>query len=163
GFCCFSMRFVVFIDLLGTIILPATCVYIGYLIYLIATKSGAFPLFSIIMIAAVYGLQAIIFIIKRQWQHVGWMVIYILAFPIYSFVLPIYSFWNQDNFTWGSTRIVIGESGDKQIIATDDEGFDPASIPLESWDDYATRMQLPGRRGGAMGSTERFESTSPYG
>lgn len=28
GFCCFSMRFVVFIDLLGTIILPATFVYL---------------------------------------------------------------------------------------------------------------------------------------
>src|SRR5690606_24153827 len=114
GFCCFSMRFVVFIDLFGTLILPSTCIYIGYLIYLVASKSGAFPLISIIMIAAVYGLQALIFIIKRQWQHVGWMVIYILAFPVYSFILPIFSFWKQDDFSWGSTRIVIGESGDKK-------------------------------------------------
>lgn len=146
GFCCFSMRFVVFIDLFGTIILPSTCVYIGYLIYMVISKTGAFPLVSIIMIAVVYGLQAVIFIIKRQWQHVGWMIIYILAFPIYSFILPIYSFWNQDNFTWGSTRIVIGESGNKQVVATDDEGFDPDSIPLESWDSYANRKGLPGAR-----------------
>jgi chitin synthase len=31
------------------------------------------------MIAAVYGLQAIIFILKREFMLVGWMVIYILA------------------------------------------------------------------------------------
>ena len=155
GFCCFSMRFVVFIDLFGTVILPATCVYLGYLIYRVATNSGQFPLISIIMIAAVYGLQAIIFIIKRQWQHVGWMIIYILAFPIYSFVLPIYSFWNQDNFSWGNTRIVIGEKGNKQIIAVQDEGFDPRSIPLQRWDDYALQNNLPGRRGNPGASQEK--------
>jgi chitin synthase len=155
GFCCFSMRFVVFIDLFGTIILPATCVYLGYLIYRVATNSGQFPLISIIMIAAVYGLQAIIFIIKRQWQHIGWMIIYILAFPIYSFVLPIYSFWNQDNFSWGNTRIVIGEKGNKQIIAVDDEGYDPRSIPLQRWDDYALQHNLPGRRGNPGASQEK--------
>lgn len=155
GFCCFSMRFVVFIDLFGTIILPATCVYLGYLIYRVATNSGQFPLISIIMIAAVYGLQAIIFIIKRQWQHIGWMIIYIIAFPIYSFVLPIYSFWNQDNFSWGNTRIVIGEKGNKQIIALDDEGYDPRSIPLQRWDDYALQHNLPGRRGNSSISQEK--------
>ncbi|KAH0829573.1 hypothetical protein FOPE_10085 [Fonsecaea pedrosoi] len=147
GFCCFSMRFVVFIDLFGTLILPATCTYLGYLIYRVASHTGQFPLISIVIIAAVYGLQAIIFIIKRQWQHVGWMLIYICAYPIYSFVLPIYSFWNQDNFSWGNTRIVIGEKGDKKVVAIQDEGFDPRSIPLQRWDDYAAANNLPGRRG----------------
>jgi chitin synthase len=150
GFCCFSMRFVVFIDLFGTIILPATCAYLGYLIYEVASRQGQFPIISIVMLAAVYGLQALIFLLKRQWQHIGWMLIYILAFPIYSFILPIYSFWNQDNFTWGNTRIVIGEKGDKQIVAIDDEGFDPRSIPLQRWDDYALANNLPGRRGNHM-------------
>lgn len=147
GFCCFSMRFVVLIDLFGTIILPATCGYLAYLIYRVATNSGQFPYISIAMLAGVYGLQALIFILKRQWQHVGWMIIYIIAYPIWSFVLPIYSFWNQDNFTWGNTRIVLGEKGNKQIVAVDDEGFDPRSIPLQRWDDYALAHNLPGRRG----------------
>ncbi|KAI9828242.1 MAG: hypothetical protein M1826_006068 [Phylliscum demangeonii] len=157
GFCCFSMRFIVFIDLFGTIILPATCAYLGYLVYKVATHSGQFPLISIIMLAAVYGLQALIFIFKRQWQHVGWMIIYILAFPVYSFVLPIYSFWNQDNFSWGSTRIVIGEKGDKKVVAIGDEGFDPRTIPLQRWDDYAALENLPGRRGGSV------EKAYPHG
>jgi chitin synthase len=148
GFCCFSMRFVVFIDLCGTIILPATCVYLGYLIYRMATHSGQFPLISLVMLAAVYGLQALIFILKRQWQHIGWMIIYIIAFPIYAFILPVYSFWNQDNFSWGNTRVVIGEKGNKQVIAVDDDGFDPRSIPLQRWDDYALMNNLPGHRGG---------------
>lgn len=154
GFCFFSMRFVVFLDLVGTIILPATCAYFAYLIYLIASKTGPLPILSLAMVAAVYGLQAVIFIIRRQWQHIGWMIIYLLAYPIYSFVLPIYSFWAQDDFSWGNTRIVIGESGAKKIVATDDEGFDPRSIPLQTWDDYASLNGLPGRRGGAP---EKFD------
>ena len=156
GFCCFSMRFVVFIDLFGTIILPATCVYIGFLIYLVATKSGQFPLISIILLAAVYGLQALIFILKRQWQHIGWMIIYIMAFPIYSFILPIYSFWKQDDFSWGNTRIVLEEKGDKQIVAIQDEGFDPRSIPLQRWNDYALQNSLPGRRGVDSGMEKNY-------
>ncbi|CAM1511146.1 Fc.00g086590.m01.CDS01 [Cosmosporella sp. VM-42] len=148
GFCCFSMRFVVFVDLFGTLILPATCAYLGYLIYTIASGVGQFPMISIIMISAVYGLQALVFILKRQWQHIGWMIIYIIAFPVFSFILPIYSFWNQDNFSWGNTRVVIGEKGNKQLVAVDDEGFDPRSIPLQRWDDYAASNNLPGRRGG---------------
>ncbi|TGZ77235.1 hypothetical protein EX30DRAFT_311518 [Ascodesmis nigricans] len=160
GFCCFSMRFVVLLDLVGTIILPATCVYIGYLIYMIATKTGPFPYLSLGMIAGVYGLQALIFIIKRRWQHIGWMIIYLLAFPIHAFILPVYSFWAQDDFSWGNTRIVVGEKGGKKIIAsTEEEGFDPRSIPLQTWDDYAAQNNLPGRRGGV---SEKFTSNANY-
>lgn len=111
------------------------------------------------MIAGVYGLQAVVFIVKRRWQHIGWMVIYILAFPIYSFILPVYSFWAQDDFSWGNTRIVVGEKGGKKIIATTEEEFDPRSIPLQTWDDYATQNNLPGRRGGV---TEKFTSNANY-
>lgn len=165
GFCCFSMRFVVLVDLLGTIILPATCVYLGYIFYLIGSHTGPFPMISIIMLAAVYGLQAIIFIIKRQWQHVGWMIIYLMAFPIYSFVLPLYSFWKQDDFSWGNTRVVIGEKGDRRIVAVggEQEGeFDPRSIPLQRWDDYALANNLPGRRGDMGASQEKVYSTGRY-
>ncbi|KAL2861076.1 putative chitin synthase [Aspergillus lucknowensis] len=162
GFCCFSMRFVVMVDLLGTIILPATCVYLGYLIYRVASHTGPFPLISIIMLAGIYGLQAIIFIVKRQWQHIGWMIIYLLAYPIYGFVLPLYSFWKQDDFSWGNTRIVIGEKGSKRVISVEDERFDPRSIPLQRWDDYALANNLPGRRGDYSGGQEKAFYSSRY-
>ena len=41
GFCCFSMRFVVFIDLFGTVALPSICAYLVYLIYSVTTRSGS--------------------------------------------------------------------------------------------------------------------------
>lgn len=94
GFCCFSMRFFVFIDLLGTIILPATTVYIVYLIVVSAT-GHAIPIISICILGAVYGLQAIIFLLKREWSLIFWLVIYLAAYPVYSFFLPIYSFWHS--------------------------------------------------------------------
>lgn len=147
GACFFSMRFVVFIDLFGTVILPATCCYLVYLIYRVATHQGGLPLVSLIMLGGVYGLQAFIFLIKRQWQHLGWMVVYLLAFPVYSFILPVYSFWKQDDFSWGNTRVVIGEKGGKQVVAEDQERFDPRSIPLQRWDDYAMVKGLPGQSG----------------
>lgn len=156
GFCCFSMRFVVLVDLLGTIILPATCAYLIYMIVLAATHQGQFPLITIILLACVYGLQAVIFIIKRQWQHVGWMIIYLCAYPVYSVILPLYSFWKQDDFSWGNTRVVIGEKGDKRVVAVEDEVFDPRSIPLQRWDDYALANGLPGRRGNPDMSQEKF-------
>lgn len=144
GFCCVSMRMVVFVDLVGTLMLPSVCVYLGYLIYIIASRSAPFPLISVIMIAVVYGLQALVFLLRKQWQHIFWMIIYVAAYPIHSFLLPIYSFWNMDNFSWGNTRVVVGEKDGKQIVAVDDEGFDPASIPMEPWKSYATRNGLEG-------------------
>jgi chitin synthase len=144
GFCCFSMRFVVFIDLFGTLVLPATVIYLGYLIFLVATHSGQFPLIAIILLAAIYGLQIIIFILKRRWQHIGWMIVYLMAYPIYGFALPVYSFWNMDDFAWGNTRVVVGEKNGKKIIAsTEDEKFDDKIIPMRRWEQHAQEKSLP--------------------
>lgn len=68
------------------------------------------------MIIAVYGLQALVFILRRKWDMIGWMIFYILAIPASSFILPLYSFWKMDDFSWGATRLVLGESGKKIII-----------------------------------------------
>jgi Chitin synthase len=53
---------------------------------------------------------------RRKWDMVGWMVFYILAIPAFSFFLPLYSFWRMDDFSWGQTRIVMGEAGKKMIV-----------------------------------------------
>lgn len=47
---------------------------------------------------------------------IGWMVFYILAIPVFSFLLPMYSFWKMDDFSWGATRVVLGEKGKKMIV-----------------------------------------------
>ncbi|KAF6741605.1 glycosyltransferase family 2 protein [Ephemerocybe angulata] len=139
GFCCFSMRFVVMIDLLSTITQPVTIAYIVYLIYLVAGEGKTIPTLSLIMIAAIYGVQALVFIMRRKWDMIGWMIFYILAIPMFSFFLPLYSFWRMDDFSWGQTRMVMGESG-KKLIVHDEGKFDPKAIPLKSWSDYENEL-----------------------
>ncbi|EGF82537.1 hypothetical protein BATDEDRAFT_34502 [Batrachochytrium dendrobatidis JAM81] len=135
GLCCFSMRFVVFLDLFATFVQPAIVIYIVYLIYSVSTSTDTFPLLSIILIGCIYGFQVIIFLIKREWQHIAWMIIYLLAIPVFSFWIPCYSFWHFDDFSWGNTRVVVGE-GKKTVYVADAEPFDIRSIPLKRWKDF---------------------------
>ncbi|EEA28731.1 hypothetical protein TMatcc_002918 [Talaromyces marneffei ATCC 18224] len=139
GFCCFSMRFVVLIDLMSTIIQPVTVAYIVYLIVWLILDTSKIPITAFILLGAIYGLQAIIFILRRKWEMVGWMIIYILATPIFSLGLPLYSFWHMDDFSWGNTRVVTGEKG-KKVIISDEGKFDPASIPKKRWEEYQVEL-----------------------
>jgi chitin synthase len=82
GCFCFSMRFVVLMDLLSTILQPAGILYIGYLIYVMTTQTTAFPIISVIMLAGAYGLQVLIFVVKKEWAQIGWMVVYLAAMPV---------------------------------------------------------------------------------
>jgi len=96
----------------------------------------AIPYISIAMIAAVYGLQALIFVIKREFMLIGWMIV-ILSYPIYSFFLPIYSFWRMDEFGWGNTRVVLDGGSNKKVITTgNDMKFNDSMIPYKKWSDY---------------------------
>ncbi len=52
---------------------------------------------------------------------------------MYSFFLPIYAFWCMDDFSWGNTRLVIGEGGNKKVIMNDDEKYDDSMIPLKKF------------------------------
>ncbi|PHH71051.1 hypothetical protein CDD82_6767 [Ophiocordyceps australis] len=139
GFCCFSMRFIVFIDLLSTVVQPVTIAYIVYLIVLVATKKTVVPLTAFVLLGAIYGLQAIIFILRRKWEMVGWMVLYVLAIPVFSFGLPLYAFWHMDDFNWGNTRVVAGEKG-KKVVISDEGKFDPSSIPRKKWEEYQAEL-----------------------
>lgn len=81
---------------------------------------------------------------------VGWMVVYLASYvfvlldlnsslylfaryPVYSFFLPVYSFWCMDEFSWGTTRLVVGEGKDKKVIMNEDEKFDDSMIPLKKF------------------------------
>ncbi|PVU97135.1 hypothetical protein BB559_002140 [Furculomyces boomerangus] len=137
GFCCFSMRFVVFIDLISTVIMPATLAYLGILAYQLSNTDSNTSYLSLYLLAAIYGMQGLVFIIHKQWQHIGWMIIYLMAIPLFSFVIPVYAFWHFDDFSWGNTRVVVGEKGQKILVnASDAEKFDPSIIPMRKWSDY---------------------------
>lgn len=139
GFCCFSMRFVVFIDLLSTIVQPVTLAYIVYLIYTCITNPTTIPITAFILLGAIYGLQAFIFIVRRKWEMIGWMILYIIAIPVFTFALPLYSFWHMDDFSWGNTRVVTGEAG-RKVVITDEGKFDPASVPKKKWEEYQAEL-----------------------
>ncbi|KAI9182958.1 hypothetical protein H9P43_003874 [Blastocladiella emersonii ATCC 22665] len=146
GVCCFSMRFIVLIDVLGTLMQPAIVAYLGYLAYMIVESyrtndSSSFPILSLILLAVTYGFQVIIFFLKREWQMIGWMLIYIIAIPVFSGMIPIYSFWRQDDASWGSTRIVVGADGKKIAVAADSaEKFDISMIPHRRWSEYESEV-----------------------
>ncbi|KAG0177839.1 hypothetical protein DFQ29_004285 [Apophysomyces sp. BC1021] len=142
GFCCFSMRFVVMLDLVSTLVQPAIVGYLIYLIYSLVTSTSTVPIISIITIAGVYGLQAIIFILHRKWEHIIWMIVSIFAIPVFSFYIPLYAYWHFDDFSWGNTRVVLGEKGQKKLVAADEGKFDPASIPTMTWEKYEEGLYL---------------------
>ena len=109
GFCCFSMRFIVMLDLVSTILQPVVVIYLGYIVYLLASHSDIVPITSLLLLAAIYGLQAVIFILRRKWEMVGYLIIYILAIPVYSFALPLHAFWNMDKFSWYSNVVTFSD------------------------------------------------------
>lgn len=136
----FSMRTVVFLDLFATLVSPAA---VGYLFYLIvqAAMKGGIETIAIIMIAASYGIQALVFIIKGQLYLLGWMLVSLLAIPVFNFWLPLYAYWHFDDFSWGNTRKIAGMKGSDDghggSTGAKEAQFDPSSIPTQKWDDYA--------------------------
>jgi chitin synthase len=141
GFCCFSMRFVVMLDLFATLVMPATLIYLGYVLYQIATSAeNTLPLVTIGLLIGGYALQVIIFTLKGKYEHIGWLVIYILAIPVFSFYLPLYSFWHFDDFSWGNTRVVLGENNKHVFLPAENETFDASSIPHKKWSEYEQEM-----------------------
>jgi hypothetical protein len=39
----------------------------------------------------------------------------------------------MDEFSWGNTRVVIGEGKDKKVITNEEEKFDDSMIPLKKF------------------------------
>ena len=64
------------------------------------------------------------------------MIVYILAIPVFSFLVPLYAFWHFDDFSWGNTRIVLGERGQKRAVGPEEGTFDPSSIPMKRWTEH---------------------------
>lgn len=104
GVCCCSMKFIIFLDILTTILLPVSCGYLIYLLYGFATHTIVIPISFVIFIITLLGTQILIFVIKRDFQFVIWLIIYILALPIWTIVMPIYAFAKMDDFSWGETK-----------------------------------------------------------
>ena len=146
GCFCFSMRFIVLMDLISSIVAPAAVVYVGWLIYSLVTQPDMFPVVSIAILAGIYGLQVIIFILKQEFSMIIWMIIYCtFGMPIFNFFIPLYAFWKMNDVSWGQTRMIEGDDG-KILEAAEDNRFDPASIPRRTpseWSDFKQPSAMP--------------------
>ncbi|KAI9280480.1 chitin synthase [Sporodiniella umbellata] len=133
GTFCFSMQFVVFMELVGTLALPAAISFTLYLIVLAILGQPA--VLSLILLALILGLPAVLIMMtSRKLVYVCWMIIYLFSLPIWNFVLPTYAYWHFDDFTWGETRKVQGEGKDSH---GDKEGeFDSSKITMKKWTEY---------------------------
>ncbi|KAJ3285234.1 hypothetical protein HDU76_008168, partial [Blyttiomyces sp. JEL0837] len=81
---------------------------------------------NLLHLAVIYGLQMFVFIVRGDFKQLAWMIVYMLSIPIFSFWLPLYSFWHFDDFSWGNTRVALGdaEKGNKQKIENNEDAED---------------------------------------
>jgi chitin synthase len=135
GIFCFSMQFVVLLELVGTLVLPAAICMTYYLIVSIATSpiAGFTSWLPLIMLLAILGLPALLILITtRKLMYLFWMAVYLLSLPVWNFVLPVYAYWHFDDFSWGQTRKV-----DSAHDTVHQEGLlDVVDVPLRRWQDY---------------------------
>ncbi|KAL2154173.1 hypothetical protein VTH82DRAFT_2849 [Thermothelomyces myriococcoides] len=151
GTFCFSMQFIVFIELIGTLVLPAAIAFTFYVVIISIINSPP-QIIPLVLLALILGLPAVLIVVTaHSWSYVLWMLIYLVSLPIWNFVLPTYSFWKFDDFSWGDTRKTAdGKSGKG---GHEHEGeFDSSKITMKRWAEFERERRL--RNNSHWGSTE---------
>ncbi|KAK9468170.1 chitin synthase-domain-containing protein [Lipomyces arxii] len=142
GVFCASMQFVVMVELIGTLVLPVALAFTVYVV-VIAIVRKPVPVIPLVLLAMILGLPGILVIVTaHRWSYLLWMLIYLLALPVWNFVLPLNAYWKFDDFSWGETRQVQG--GDKGHEEAEGE-FDSSQIVMRRWRDFERekRQQQP--------------------
>ncbi|KAJ9495087.1 Chitin synthase, class 3 [Exophiala xenobiotica] len=170
GTFCFSMQFVVFIELIGTLVLPAAIAFTVYLIIISIVRKPV-PVIPLVLLGLILGLPAILIVLTaHRWSYILWMLIYLCSLPIWNFVLPIYSYWKFDDFSWGDTRKTAGEKTKKAGLEYEGE-FDSTKITMKRWADFERERRAqangswapqPSRPGSGYMSTQNFENYQDY-
>lgn len=76
GIACLSMQFVVTIDLIGTIVLPAAICFTVYLIVITCINYQNPQFQALLLLAAILGLPALLIVITtRKVVYIGWMLV----------------------------------------------------------------------------------------
>ena len=138
GTFCFSMQFVIFIELVGTLVLPAAIAFTFYVVISSITNKPV-QVIPLVLLALILGLPGVLIIVTaNRLVYVLWMLIYLISLPIWNFVLPTYAYWKFDDFSWGDTRKT---AGDQEKKGLDVEGeFDSSKITMKRWRDFERGM-----------------------
>ncbi|KAH7326479.1 chitin synthase-domain-containing protein [Stachybotrys elegans] len=149
GTFCFSMQFVVFVELIGTLVLPAAIAFTFYVV-IISITSPTVQVIPLVLLGLILGLPGLLIVVTaHSWSYVLWMLIYLLALPIWNFVLPTYAFWKFDDFSWGETRKT---TGDTKKSGHEHEGeFDSSKITMKRWAEFEREKRS---KSGYWGSKE---------
>eukprot|EP00158_Paraphelidium_tribonemae_P006175 Partr_v1_DN27712_c1_g1_i1_m67620 putative chitin synthase len=163
GTFCFSMQFVVALELFGTVVLPAAMIFTIVLLISIATPQESFvreSLMPLLILIAIIALPSILVILaSRRFLYVFYLAIYLVALPIWNFVLPLYSFWHFDDFSWGKTRLVAGEGSSKEGGHGNKTGeFDSSQVPMKTWSEWEA---MTNRSSSLMAHKKRRATPSP--
>ncbi|KAL2146711.1 hypothetical protein VTI28DRAFT_2862 [Corynascus sepedonium] len=151
GTFCFSMQFVVFIELIGTLVLPAAIAFTFYVVIISIINSPP-QIIPLVLLALILGLPAVLIVVTaHSWSYVLWMLIYLISLPVWNFILPTYSFWKFDDFSWGDTRKTAGEKTKKAGIEYEGE-FDSSKITMKRWAEFERDRRV--RNSNYWGSTE---------
>ncbi|KAG6885142.1 hypothetical protein C0993_005505 [Termitomyces sp. T159_Od127] len=135
GTFCFSMQFVVGMELAGTLVLPAAIAFTLYLIVSSIIPGGPNTTIPLILLAIVLGLPGVLIVVtSRKIAYVGWMIVYLISLPIWNGILPAYAFWHFDDFSWGQTRKV--EGADKAETGDKEGEFDSTHIVMKRWAEF---------------------------
>lgn len=133
-----SMQFVVFVDLLSTLVLPAAISFTLYVV-IIAIVKRPVPYLSLILLGMILGLPGLLIVVTAtRASYLVWMLIYLAALPIWNFVLPMYAYWHFDDFSWGETRAVVG--GSKAHDEAEGE-FDSSQIKMLRWREFQAERE----------------------
>ncbi|KAL9093746.1 MAG: hypothetical protein Q9159_000047 [Coniocarpon cinnabarinum] len=167
GTFCFSMQFVVFIDLVGTLVLPvAICftIYLSKSLFLAdyfwaqqllishlvidaiiaSVQNLPIPTIPLILLALILGLPGILIVITaHKPSYIMWMLIYLISLPIWNGVLPAYAYWKFDDFSWGDTRKTAAGKVKKAGIEYEGE-FDSSKITMKRWAEFEQERRLKG-------------------
>jgi len=127
------MQFVILLELIGTIVLPAAICFTIYLIISVIIWGNA-QLIPLLMLAAILGLPGVLIMMTtRKFVYILWMIIYLLSLPIWNFILPVYAFWHFDDFSWGETRKVTGASSGDGAHGDREGIFDSSQVQLKRY------------------------------
>ena len=139
GTFCFSMQFVILMELIGTVVLPVAMILTVVLIVnmaLLPSISNLAQAAPLILLVFVLTMPAILILLTtRKLIYVAWMCVYLCALPVWNFILPLYAYWHFDDFSWGETRKVAGEAKG-EAHGNADGLFESSKVPLKRWDDY---------------------------
>jgi chitin synthase len=137
GTFCFSMQFVVFMELAGTLVLPAAISFTIYLIVSSAIGDASDNVIPLVLLGIILGLPGLLIVVtSRKIAYIGWMLVYLLSLPIWNFVLPAYAFWHFDDFSWGQTRMVSGEKKQAGGHGDKEGEFDSSHIVMKRWAEF---------------------------